>query len=70
MTLDGRDVGGLGPGVGLGALMLILLLKLESKLDDDLVWKPLGLPPGFRVAGLAAGGCAIIVAIIGLTNIP
>lgn len=69
--LDGR--GALAPGLGLGAFKLIRLFRLVSTPMEGLPmpgWKLLGLD-GFRAgAGLAAGGWAMIVAMIGFTNMP
>lgn len=64
----------LGTGLGLGAFKLILLLKLVSPALDvlpDAGWKLVGLE-GFLAgaAGRGAAGCAMIVAIMGFTNMP
>lgn len=69
--LVGRDV--LGTGLGLGAFKLFRLASMTSPLRAvfDAGWKLAGRPIGFRAgAAFAAGGCAIMVAIMGLTNMP
>lgn len=63
----------LGTGLGLGAFRLLLLLSAVSPPVDVLAaagLKLLGLAPGFRAAGFGAGGWAMMVAIMGLTNMP
>lgn len=59
--------------------MLLLLLRLASAPETDALpavgCSPGGLAPGFldavvAAAGFVAGGCAMIVAIMGLTNMP
>lgn len=65
---------GLGPGLGLEALRLLRLAKATSLAVDDLVAPRLKLlgRAGFRAVegGLAAGGCATMVTIMDLTNMP
>ena len=68
--LDGLE--GLGTGLGLGAFKLLLFARLASPPADVLPaagLKLLGLA-GFRTGAFAAGGCEMMVAIMGLTNMP
>jgi hypothetical protein len=68
--LDG--LAGLGTGLGLGAFKLLLFVKVVSPLVDalpDVRLKLLGRA-GLRAAGFGAGGWAMMVAIMGLTNMP
>ena len=75
--LDGRDV--LGPGLGLGALRLILLPSPASPPVPALPGTPVSMLlgrdplriPAAAAAGLGGGGaCARMVTVVGRTNMP